>query len=72
MNIAPIFIIGLPILLVLAVGLVGSTRRLGFWLSLIAAIFLTPIGGLILAVISGPKRRKRASERRNSSGPQAT
>ena len=62
MNVAPIFIIGLPILLVLAVGMVASTRRLGFFLGVIASIFLTPIGGFVLAVVTGPRKRKRSKQ----------
>ena len=50
------FAIALPVLTILAVGLVGTTRRLGFWLSLAAAVLLTPIGGFVLAVLSGPRR----------------
>lgn len=63
MNIAPIFVIGLPILLVLAVGMVASTRRLGFVLGVIASILLTPIGGLVLAIVTGPRQRKRSKQR---------
>lgn len=63
MNIAPIFVIGLPILLVLAVGMVASTRRLGFFLGVIASILLTPIGGLVLAIVTGPRQRKRSKQR---------
>lgn len=59
MVLAPFFIYTLPIVTVLAVGLLGSTRRLGFWLTLILAIFLTPVGGFIGALISGPKRLKK-------------
>ena len=29
-------------------GLVGSTRRLGFWLTILVSIFLTPIGGFVV------------------------
>lgn len=63
MNIAPLFIIGLPILLVLAVGMVASTRRLGFFLGVLASILLTPIGGLVLAIITGPRQPKRSKPR---------
>lgn len=56
--------IAFPALTILAVGLLGSTRRLGFWLSLLAAVVLTPIGGTVVALISGPRRHKarRVSE----------
>lgn len=50
------FLYVLPILTVFAVGLLGSTRRIGFWGALVASILLTPIGGLFVALISGPKR----------------
>jgi len=56
---APFFIYLLPILTVLAVGLLGGTRRIGFWLAIIASVLLTPVGGFIIALISGPKHRKR-------------
>ena len=57
MSLAPILIIALPVLTVLAVGLVGSTRRLGFWLTLLLSIVLTPIGGFFVAFLSGPRSR---------------
>lgn len=59
MSLAPLLIIALPVLLLLAVGLVGSTRRLGFWLTVVLSIFLTPIGGFLAAFISGPRQRKK-------------
>lgn len=59
MDITPFFIYVLPVATVLAVALLGSTRRLGFWLTLILSIFLTPVGGFIAALISGPRRIKR-------------
>lgn len=62
MNLAPLLIIALPVLLVVAVGLVGSTRRLGFWLTVVLSIVLTPIGGFLAAFLSGPRRRKRQQE----------
>jgi len=55
----PLFVYVLPILTVLAVGLLGSTRRIGFWLAILLSIVLTPIGGFLIALISGRKRRKR-------------
>jgi UPF0716 family protein affecting phage T7 exclusion len=60
----PLFIFVLPILTVVAVAAVGSTSRLGFWPTLIVATFLTPVGGFILAVWSGPKQRKPKRRRR--------
>lgn len=58
MQFTPFFIYVLPIVTVLAVGLLGSTRRIGFWLALILAVVLTPVGGFLAALISGPKKRK--------------
>lgn len=63
MDATPLFIYVLPVLTVLAVGLLGSTRRIGFWITIILSIVLTPIGGAIIAMISGPKRRPRAYNR---------
>lgn len=58
MELTPYFVYFLPIATVLAVGLLGSTRRLGFWWSVLLSVLLTPVGGFIAALISGPKRRK--------------
>ena len=46
---------GLPLLTALAVGLLGRTRRIGFWGAIIVSIFLTPVGGFLVAMISGAK-----------------
>jgi len=62
MSLAPILIITLPVLTLLAVGLVGSTRRLGFWLTVLLSIFLTPIGGFLAAYLSGPRQPKHRPE----------
>lgn len=66
MNIAGAVAALVAILLLLSLGLLGSTRRSGFWLTIIASIFLTPIGGVLLAIISGPRRYKppRGDQRR--------
>jgi UPF0716 family protein affecting phage T7 exclusion len=58
MDFTPFFIFVLPIITVLTVGLLGSTRRIGFWLALILAIVLTPVGGFLVALLSGPRRFK--------------
>jgi uncharacterized membrane protein YvlD (DUF360 family) len=63
MDLTPFSVVVLPVLTVLAVGLLGSTRRIGFWLALLLSIVLTPIGGLIVALISGPSRRKPARKK---------
>lgn len=63
---APIFRLGLPVLLVFVIGLLGRTRRIGFWGAFILSIVLTPIGGFLVALISGakpiaaPKTRKKS------------
>lgn len=59
----PLFIIGLPLLLVLAVGLAGSTRRLGFWWTVLLSVVLTPIGGFLVALLSGARRPHRPKQR---------
>lgn len=69
MDLIPFLVTLLPLLTVLAVGLMGSTRRLGFWLSLVLAVVLTPIGGGLLAVLSGPKRIKRQATRPAADSP---
>ena len=61
------FIFILPIVTVLAVGLLGSTRRIGFWIALVLAVVLTPIGGFLVALISGPKRLRAEPKRRGGS-----
>ncbi|MDC0667990.1 hypothetical protein [Nannocystis radixulma] len=56
----PLAVICLPILLVLAIGLLGSTRRIGFWGAVVLSLLLTPIGGLLAALLSGQRQvRKR-------------
>lgn len=42
----------------------GSTRRIGFWGTFFASILLTPVGGLLLLVISGPSESRRKYVRR--------
>lgn len=63
MGISPFFIVILPVITLIAVALLGSTRRLGFWMTLILGILLTPVGGFIAALISGPKRIKPSSKK---------
>jgi uncharacterized membrane protein YvlD (DUF360 family) len=64
MDSSPFTIVILPILTVIAVALLGSTRRIGFWFALFLAIVLTPVGGLIAALISGPKRSTLRSRKK--------
>jgi UPF0716 family protein affecting phage T7 exclusion len=57
-----IIVLIIPALSVVAVGLVGSKRRIGFWLATLLAVVATPIGGFLIAMISGqrkPKVRRR-------------
>ncbi len=56
------FVYVLPVLTVLAVGQLGTTRRVGFWGALILSVILTPIGGFIVTLISGPKRLRPTSK----------
>jgi len=58
MTSVPFFVYALPVVLVLAVGMLGSTRRIGFWLALILSIVLTPLIGFAIALLSGPKKLK--------------
>ncbi len=55
MELAPLFKIGIPALLVITIGLLGRTRRIGFWGAFIFSIILTPVGGFLVALVSGPK-----------------
>ncbi len=59
MPLAPLIIICLPILTLIAVGLLGSTRRIRWWGAILGALVLTPVGGFIAAILSGPRREKR-------------
>ncbi len=52
----PFFLWFLLILTVLAVGLLGRIRRIGFWGAVILSVLFTPIGGFLVALISGPKK----------------
>jgi len=62
----PILVLLLPILTLLAVALVGSTRRIGFWGAILFSLLLTPIGGFVVALISGPKRRDPAARHKKT------
>ncbi|AUX43529.1 uncharacterized protein SOCE26_049780 [Sorangium cellulosum] len=59
MHFAPLIVIGLPILTLIAVGLLGSTRRIRWWGAILVSLVLTPVGGLIAAILSGPQRQRR-------------
>jgi UPF0716 family protein affecting phage T7 exclusion len=64
MSITPFFIYVLPLVTLLTVALLGRTRRIGFWLALILGILLTPVGGFLVALLSGPKKYKAPKRRR--------
>ena len=70
MDLTPVLVVLLPLLLVFSVGLVGGTRRLGFWPSVLLSVVLTPIGGVLVAVLSGPKRIK-PKKKRSAPPPEA-
>jgi hypothetical protein len=55
MELAPFFRYGLPVIIVFVIGLLGRTRRVGFAGAIILSIVLTPIGGFLVTVLSGPK-----------------
>ncbi|WP_437618225.1 hypothetical protein [Sorangium sp. So ce1151] len=59
MPFTPLIVIGLPVLTVIAVGLLGSTRRIRWWGAILVSLVLTPVGGVIAALLSGPRRQKR-------------
>lgn len=50
-----------PLLLILATaaiaGLIGTTRRIGFLIPFLASFIITPIGGAVIAILSGRKVR---------------
>jgi uncharacterized membrane protein YhaH (DUF805 family) len=58
MDVSPFFIYGLPVLTVLVLGLLGRTRRLGFWPTVLLSLLVTPVVGLMGALISGPRHRR--------------
>lgn len=63
MNLTPFFVYALPVFTALAVAALGSTRRLGFWPTLVATLLLTPVGGYIAAMLSGPRRPRAISQK---------
>lgn len=58
MRLTPFFVYVLPVVTVLVLGLLGRTRRLGFLPTIVASIALTPAGGFVLALLSGPRRKR--------------
>ncbi len=62
MDVSPFFIYGLPVLTVLVLGLLGKTRRLGFWPTFLLSLLVTPVVGLLGALISGPRRRRARAQ----------
>lgn len=67
MEFAPFLKAGLLVVLILTIGLLGRTRRIGFWGAFILAIILTPVGGFLAALISGP--RPIGAAKRSKSAP---
>ena len=54
--------------IIVVIILLGGTRRLGLRWTLILSILLTPIGGLLFALISGPRRREPKRKSRTKRG----
>jgi len=52
------------ILSTFVVGLLGTTRRIGFWWAVLASWLLTPIGGVLLVLFSGKKNHRRRLKKR--------
>lgn len=63
MELAPFFRYGLPVIIVFVIGLLGRTRRVGFAGAIVLSIVLTPIGGFLVTVLSGPKSIKQPKSR---------
>lgn len=66
MSLGPFFMVGLPVLTVLVVGLLGRTRRIGWWGAVLASIVLTPVGGFIATLMLGPKSPPKKAKRKKS------
>lgn len=58
MTFTPFFIVVLPLIVLATMGLIGSTRRAGFWLTVILSALITPVGGFLVAWLSGPRRHQ--------------
>lgn len=46
-------------------GLIGTTRRIGFFIPFLASFLITPLGAALLAILSGRRvrvRKKKASK----------
>lgn len=69
MEFAPFLKVGILVLLVVTIGLLGTTRRIGFWGAFLLAIILTPIGGFLVALMSGPKPVGVAASRKKKPAP---
>jgi hypothetical protein len=63
MSLGSLFIYVLPFILVILIGLLGKTRRIGLIPAVIASILLTPLGGFLLTLLLGPKREKKLAGR---------
>jgi len=40
----------------LVIGFLGSMKRIGFWGGFFASMVVTPLGGLLLVLVSGPPK----------------
>ena len=57
-ELTPFLIFVLPAVTILLVGMLGSTRRIGFWPALLLSVLLTPVCGFVVTLFSGPKSFK--------------
>lgn len=58
----PILLLAVLLLTSVVVGLLGTTRRIGFFFPFFASFLITPLGAALLVIISG--RRVRRSTRK--------
>lgn len=49
----------LILLINIVVGLLGTTRRIGFLIPFLLSWLITPVGATLLVVLSGPRIRNR-------------
>lgn len=54
----PVLLFLVVLLTSVVVGLLGTTRRIGFFLPFFASWIITPIGAALLVIISGRKVRR--------------
>ncbi len=63
MSLGTLFIYVLPFILIVLIGLLGKTRRIGLIPAIIASILLSPLGGFLLTMLLGPKRETKPDGR---------